>query len=113
MNFFAAATMGDTALEKTAEVLRHEIDELRRQQREVQSSPPQSHSQFKSPFQFSFFLTAILYRNQITERLRDPRGIRRGGLSGAGPRNQPRRGFLRPVISLSFLLHIVLFFELC
>ncbi|XP_013641537.2 pinin [Brassica napus] len=58
--------MGDTALEKTAEELRHEIDELRRQQRE------------------------------ITERLRDPRGIRRGGLSGAGPRNQPRRGFLRP-----------------
>ncbi|KAG2323857.1 hypothetical protein Bca4012_038121 [Brassica carinata] len=58
--------MGDTALEKTAEELRHEIDELRRQQRE------------------------------ITERLRDPRGIRRGGLSGAGPRNQPRRGFIRP-----------------
>ncbi|WZY97841.1 hypothetical protein YC2023_070170 [Brassica napus] len=58
--------MGDTALEKTAEELRHEIDELRRQQRE------------------------------ITERLRDPREIRRGGLSGAGPRNQPRRGFLRP-----------------
>nr|VDD42520.1 unnamed protein product [Brassica oleracea] len=58
--------MGDTALEKTAEELRHEIDELRRQQRE------------------------------ITERLRDPRGIRRGGLSGAGPRNQARRGFLRP-----------------
>lgn len=47
--------MGDTALEKTAEELRHEIDELRRQQREVKSSPPQSHSQFKSPFQFSFF----------------------------------------------------------
>ncbi|KAJ4915850.1 protein-protein interaction regulator family protein [Raphanus sativus] len=59
--------MGDTALEKTAQELRHEIDELRRQQRE------------------------------ITERLRDPRGIRRGGgHPGAGPRNQARRGFLRP-----------------
>ncbi|CAH8353822.1 unnamed protein product [Eruca vesicaria subsp. sativa] len=58
--------MGDTAIEKTAAELRHEIDELRRQQRE------------------------------ITERLRDPRGLRRGGLSGAGPRNQPRRGFIRP-----------------
>ncbi|CAH2037566.1 unnamed protein product [Thlaspi arvense] len=58
--------MGDTALEKTADVLRHEIDELHRQQRE------------------------------ITERLRDPRGLRRGGLSGPAPRNQPRRGFLRP-----------------
>ncbi|KAF8086912.1 hypothetical protein N665_0609s0042 [Sinapis alba] len=58
--------MGDTALEKTAAELRHEINELRRQQRE------------------------------ITERLRDPRGIRRGGPPGAAPRNQPRRGFLRP-----------------
>ncbi|KAJ0257049.1 Uncharacterized protein HA466_0079850 [Hirschfeldia incana] len=57
---------GDTALEKTAQELRHEIDELRRQQRE------------------------------ITERLRDPRGLRRGGHPGAGPRNQARRGFLRP-----------------
>ncbi|KAF8045034.1 hypothetical protein N665_5709s0002 [Sinapis alba] len=58
--------MGDTALEKTAAELRHEINELRRQQRE------------------------------ITERLRDPRGIRRGGPPGSAPRNQPRRGFLRP-----------------
>ncbi|XP_057803886.1 uncharacterized protein LOC131019369 [Salvia miltiorrhiza] len=57
--------------EKTEEELRKEIDELRRQQRE------------------------------ITERLRDPRGIRRGGLSGAGPRNfavngSRQRGFVRP-----------------
>lgn len=48
--------MGSTAVaEKTEEQLRREIIELRRQQRE------------------------------ITERLRDPRGIRRGGLSGSGP----------------------------
>ncbi|KAH0866181.1 hypothetical protein HID58_083392, partial [Brassica napus] len=60
-------TMGDTVVEKTAEELRREINELRRQQRE------------------------------ITERLRDPRGLRRGGLSGAAPpRNQARRGFRRP-----------------
>ncbi|KAH6787633.1 protein-protein interaction regulator family protein [Perilla frutescens var. hirtella] len=57
--------------EKTEEELRKEIDELHRQQRE------------------------------ITERLRDPRGIRRGGLSGAGPRNfsvngARQRGFVRP-----------------
>ncbi|KAL0365090.1 UNVERIFIED_CONTAM: hypothetical protein Sangu_0606600 [Sesamum angustifolium] len=64
--------MGSTAVaEKTEEELRKEIDELYRQQRE------------------------------ITERLRDPRGIRRGGLSGAGPRNFAanggrQRGFVRP-----------------
>ncbi|CAA0839032.1 protein-protein interaction regulator family protein [Striga hermonthica] len=57
--------------EKTEEELRKEIDELYRQQRE------------------------------ISERLRDPRGIRRGGLSGAGPRNIAanggrQRGFVRP-----------------
>ncbi|KAA8536517.1 hypothetical protein F0562_028995 [Nyssa sinensis] len=37
----------------------------------------------------------------ITERLRDPRGLRRGGLSGSGPRNfiangSRQRGFIRP-----------------
>ncbi|KAL3843717.1 hypothetical protein ACJIZ3_001120 [Penstemon smallii] len=64
--------MGSTAAaDKTEEELRKEIDELHRQQRE------------------------------ITERLRDPRGIRRGGLSGAGPRNFAanggrQRGFVRP-----------------
>nr|XP_023920244.1 pinin [Quercus suber]POF00486.1 pinin [Quercus suber] len=65
--------MGSTAAaaEKSEEELRREIDELLRQQR------------------------------QITERLRDPRGLRRGGFSGTGPRNLaangPRqRGFLRP-----------------
>ncbi|CAL1352710.1 unnamed protein product [Linum trigynum] len=59
------------APEKTEEELRKEIDELHRQQR------------------------------QITERLRDPRGLRRGGLPGGGPRNfasngGPQRGFVRP-----------------
>ncbi|XP_051147374.1 uncharacterized protein LOC127262633 [Andrographis paniculata] len=64
--------MGSTVVaEKTEEELRKEIDELHRQQRE------------------------------ITQRLRDPRGIRRGGLAGAGPRNFAvnggrQRGFVRP-----------------
>ncbi|KAJ8767942.1 hypothetical protein K2173_020882 [Erythroxylum novogranatense] len=63
--------MGTTAVEKTEDELRQEIDELLRQQR------------------------------QITERLRDPRGLRRGGLSAAGPRNfaangARQRGFVRP-----------------
>ncbi|KAI4296282.1 hypothetical protein L6164_036251 [Bauhinia variegata] len=57
-------------MEKTEEELRKEIYELQRQQRE------------------------------ITERLRDPRGLRRGGLAGAGPRNfasngARQRGFVR------------------
>lgn len=63
--------MGSTAVEKSEEELRKEIDELHRQQRE------------------------------ITERLRDPRGLRRGGFPGAGPRNVAangarQRGFVRP-----------------
>ncbi|KAH9751998.1 Pinin SDK memA domain-containing protein [Citrus sinensis] len=63
--------MGSTAVEKSAEQLQREIDELHRQQRE------------------------------ITERLKDPRGLRRGALSGPGPRNFPatgarQRGFARP-----------------
>ncbi|XP_068641141.1 uncharacterized protein [Aristolochia californica] len=60
--------MGTAAVEKTAEELRKEIDELHRQQWE------------------------------ITERLRDPRGIRRGGLAANGGRgNGPRqRGVVRP-----------------
>lgn len=48
---------------------------------------------------------------QITERLRDPRGIRRGGAPGAGPRNFAvnggrQRGFVRPV-NFSFSAFIV------
>ncbi|KAJ7968109.1 pinin [Quillaja saponaria] len=63
--------MGSTVVEKTEEQLRKEIEELQRQQ-------------FK-----------------ITKRLRDPLGLRRGGFSGAGPRNfaangARQRGFVRP-----------------
>ncbi|KAJ4716988.1 pinin-like [Melia azedarach] len=63
--------MGSTAVEKSADELQREIDELHRQQRE------------------------------ITERLKDPRGLRRGALSGSGPRNFAanggrQRGFVRP-----------------
>ena len=47
---------------------------------------------------------------QITERLRDPRGLRRGGLAGSGPRNFAanggrQRGFVRPV-SVHLLLPV-------
>ncbi|KAL2342159.1 hypothetical protein Fmac_010099 [Flemingia macrophylla] len=60
--------MGSTAVEKTEAELRNEIDELLRQQRE------------------------------ITERLRDPRGLRRGAMPGPALRtNGVRpRPFLRP-----------------
>ncbi|KAI3497474.1 hypothetical protein L1887_40105 [Cichorium endivia] len=64
--------MGTAQVEKTEQELRKEIEELHRQQWE------------------------------ITERLRDPRGIRRGGLTGSGPRNfaasgpARQRGFVRP-----------------
>ncbi|ESW20467.1 hypothetical protein PHAVU_006G211700 [Phaseolus vulgaris] len=60
--------MGSTAVEKTEEVLRSEIDELLRQQRE------------------------------ITERLRDPRGLRRGALAGPALRTNGgvrQRPFIR------------------
>ncbi|GMH26819.1 hypothetical protein Nepgr_028662 [Nepenthes gracilis] len=67
----SAVPMANAAVEKTEEELRKEIEELHRQQRE------------------------------ITERIRDPRGLRRGGLSGNGPRNfgpnaTRQRGFVRP-----------------
>ncbi|KAM7250930.1 hypothetical protein ACFE04_022813 [Oxalis oulophora] len=52
--------MGSAAVEKTEEELKREIDELLRQQRE------------------------------ITERLRDPRGLRRGGFAGNGGPGGPR-----------------------
>ncbi|GLJ11757.1 hypothetical protein SUGI_0176220 [Cryptomeria japonica] len=54
---FGAGGTANAMVEKTAEELRKEIDELNRQQWE------------------------------ITERLRDPRGIRRGGFSGNNTRN--------------------------
>ncbi|XP_004485519.1 uncharacterized protein [Cicer arietinum] len=60
--------MGSTAAEKTEHELRNEIDELLRQQRE------------------------------ITERLRDPRGLRKATFSAPLPRNNSlrQRPFLRP-----------------
>ena len=98
--------MGSTAAaaEKSEEELRREIDELLRQQRQVSSL---SLSLSKTLYT-CLSLSLILFfnfkkkKNQITERLRDPRGLRRGGFSGTGPRNLaangPRqRGFLRPV----------------
>lgn len=49
---------------------------------------------------------------QITERLRDPRGLRRGGFTGPAPRNfvanGPRRGFLRPVSIKNFVSLVVM-----
>ena len=108
------APMGSTAAaaEKSEEELRREIDELLRQQRQVSSfSLSLSLSLSKTLYtslSLSLSLSLILFfnfkkkKNQITERLRDPRGLRRGGFSGTGPRNLaangPRqRGFLRPV----------------
>ncbi|WCJ18447.1 protein-protein interaction regulator family protein [Euphorbia peplus] len=67
-----ATTTSTSATEKTEAELQREIDELQRQQR------------------------------QITDRLRDPRGLRRGGFSAAaGPRNFAANGarqrpFVRP-----------------
>lgn len=63
------ATATMTTVEKTEEELRKELDALHRQQRE------------------------------ITERIRDPRGIRRLGNNGTrnfNPNHQPQRGFVRP-----------------
>ncbi|KAF3553032.1 hypothetical protein F2Q69_00017646 [Brassica cretica] len=54
-----------------------------------------------SPFEGGFVC------NQIVERLRVLRRLRQGGFSRAAPRNQSRRGFLKPLILLSFL-----FFEM-
>ena len=107
--------MGSTAAaaEKSEEELRREIDELLRQQRQVPF-----YSLSFSLSQNSICLSLILCfdkkkkkKKQITERLRDPRGLRRGGFSGAVPRNLaangPRqRGFLRPVCTPSPLFSI-------
>ncbi|KAL0668973.1 hypothetical protein Bca4012_031677 [Brassica carinata] len=48
-----------------------------------------------------------LLASPIVERLRVLRRLRQGGFSRAAPRNQSRRGFLKPLILLSFL-----FFEM-
>lgn len=65
------STMTNLTADKTEEELRKELEALQRQQRE------------------------------ITERIRDPRGLRRGGFSGNSPRNfvpnlPLQRGFIRP-----------------
>ena len=103
------APMGSTAAaaEKSEEELRREIDELLRQQRQVSSFSLSLFQKLSILPSLSLSLSLILFfnfkkKNQITERLRDPRGLRRGGFSGTGPRNLatngPRqRGFLRPV----------------
>uniref|UniRef100_A0A0E0KHX3 Pinin/SDK/MemA protein domain-containing protein n=1 Tax=Oryza punctata TaxID=4537 RepID=A0A0E0KHX3_ORYPU len=60
------------ATEKTAEEIRRELQELQRQHRE------------------------------ISERLRDPRGLRRGAPAAAGPGGpRPLRGFPRPALDLA------------
>ncbi|XP_057521673.1 uncharacterized protein LOC130801799 [Amaranthus tricolor] len=65
--------MATMTLEKTQEELRKELEALQRQQRE------------------------------LTERIRDPRGLRRGGFSSNNPRNfnpplQRERAFTRPIV---------------
>ena len=101
------APMGSTAAaaEKSEEELRREIDELLRQQRQVSSFSLSLFQKLSILASLSLSLSLFFNfkkKNQITERLRDPRGLRRGGFSGTGPRNLaangPRqRGFLRPV----------------
>ena len=112
--------MGSTFAEKSEDVLRKEIDELQRQQREVCF--------------FFFFFTCIgivflwpcLFilifpeNSQITERLRDPRGLRRGRFPGAGPRNfatngARQRAFTRPVSLCSFIyfFFLILLYVFC
>lgn len=63
------------------------------------------------------FLAILLWSSmvQITERLRDPRGLRRGTFSGAGPRNAATngarpRGFVRPVRLSHFHFNFIIIF---
>lgn len=67
------ATATMTTVEKTEEELRKELEALQRQQRE------------------------------ITERIRDPRGLRRlgNGTRNFGPNHPPQRGFIRPADRLN------------
>uniref|UniRef100_A0A803LSN3 Pinin/SDK/MemA protein domain-containing protein n=1 Tax=Chenopodium quinoa TaxID=63459 RepID=A0A803LSN3_CHEQI len=88
--------MVDVTVEKTEEELRKELEALQRQQREV-------FFLFSSQFHFCFlkFLHNFddeLFFLDITERIRDPKGLRRGGFSGNSPRNfgPNQRGFVRP-----------------
>lgn len=113
-------SMGSTVV-KTEEELRKEIDELQRQQRDVCFS-----FCFAIPIYFSLFIFCLPYlwlcfhgNLQITERLRDPRGLRRGRLSVPGPRNfaangARQRGYPRYVIFSLLHFYFVLFcFYLC
>ncbi|OVA01546.1 Pinin/SDK/MemA protein [Macleaya cordata] len=98
--------MGSTGVEKTEEELRKEIEELQRQQWEVLPltlSLSLSLSLSKVFFDFNYLISVNSDLSQITERLRDPRGLRRGGLASNGPRNftangagTRQRGFVRP-----------------
>lgn len=69
------------------------------------SSPLQYHSQLS--LRSNSLFESGLYRNQIREKFHDAHGF-----SGAVPRNQSRKGSLKPAILLSFSLHIYLFFEM-
>lgn len=98
----SATTAGTPAVvEKTAEELRKEIDELHRQQREVRFSPLfSSISSFGCAVCIRYGSRGVSGHLQITERLRDPRGLRRAGLAQNGPRSivgVRSRGFVRPV----------------
>lgn len=93
--------MGTTQVEKTEQELRKEIEELHRQQWEVCIK---ILGEFVNFFMYAHHMFDRLLRVKITERLRDPRGIRRGGMTASGPRNfaaggpARQRGFVRPVI---------------
>jgi len=87
------------ATEKTAEDIRRELQELQRQHREVR---PLSVRRFsKPPYPLGIYPDPFSSPSQITERLRDPRGLRRGAAGpgpGPGPGGpRPLRGFVRPV----------------
>lgn len=101
--------MASGAVEKTADELHKEIQELQRQQREV---PLSILPLPLSLLPLSLTRTVISILPQITERLRDPRGLRRAGLAPGGPRpiGGPRqRGVVRPVRSLSLPSPVALF----
>jgi pinin len=85
------------ATEKTAEDIRRELQELQRQHREVHLFLCPAH--LEAPSLRAVCPDPRVVPSQITERLRDPRGLRRGAPGpgpGPGP-PRPLRGFVRPV----------------